>query len=80
MATTVTGGGCKPVGGVGKEKTGRAERREIRKKKIGLQDRYDHRVTLRLNFLKGWAGDDTPVWDFVSEFTKSVYSGRDLGI
>lgn len=33
LAITVAGGGCKPVGGAGKEKTGMAKRRKIRKKK-----------------------------------------------
>lgn len=56
MAITVAGGGCKPVGGAGKEKTEMAKRRKIRKKKMGLQDRYNHKVTLKLELLKGWAG------------------------
>lgn len=46
------------MGGAGKEKTGMAKRRKIRKKKtqMGLQDRYNYKVTLKLELLKGWAG------------------------
>lgn len=51
------------MGGVGKEKTGMAKRRKIRRKKMGIQLRDDHKVTvtLRLELLKGFAGEESPV-------------------
>lgn len=31
---------------------------------MGIQDRYDHKVTLRLELLKGWEGEGRSVLDF----------------
>lgn len=62
------------MGGVEKGKTEMAKRRKFRREKMGIQDRYDHEVILRLELLKGWAGEGRSVLISVSEFTKSMYS------
>lgn len=52
------------MGGVEKGKTGMAKRRKIRREKMGIQDRYDHKVTLRLELLKRWTGEGRTVLNF----------------
>lgn len=50
---------------LGRRRQGWLREEKLERKKMGLQDRYNHIVTLKLELLKGWAGRYTSL-GFVS--------------